>query len=741
MGYGTERPNHDALSPVGSGWTFDDPKNYHQESEMLYNGVSEVGSGWDFDDPEYSLWGHLENTDQYIAVDESLNLDDDAELGFSLQRDESLNLDDDPEVSQVLEFDESLNLDDDAETSWGIDADDSMNLDDETVLSGPVVANDSLGLVDESFVEQTFEIDDGFDFADETEVFGDVEIDDSLSLADNTNFELLFSIDEQLNLADEAEVIKSIEIDSDSSIALADEVSIRRTVIFKNSTEVKVSKKVQQSYSTEILVTEFDPPPSQILDSPDNPIQPTVIRNGVVIVENESTRKGDGNQISLNLAAVYGHCSVQSFTLDTSFNNIGSFTIYASEKFVDENEEVTLCGIKCWVKEVGPFAGNSGEGFLIKGVVGPTAEMNKKLILTAQNTTGLKDISSQFPIQQPPTQLWTTVQAAAQAISLRAGFALKWLAGDAVLQDTFIETEMRAEEAIASLASKVGGVYVTDGKDSCVVCNPYPGYGEWQGLGECDPWGTGGLTGPILVVDMDNTAALLPVELASQLTVNKIDNPLTTAPPVKVEPLHVIESKMKPDAPDLLLRVAGDFQMPAKVQILVAAGDTGPAYTTTNPNQWFDAPFPLTTLEDKKKALIVKASDIPTALRNGAFHMSIGYTRDLTGINAFHNESVEVFGQKKSSQYTSIFEKLRYFRWKYANATFPLFGAVPLPGNQATFTFKGNTIVGTIESVNINGKAGLPPEVNVSIGTFARLTMERPLNAITGITIGMGSPY
>jgi hypothetical protein len=739
MPWGTTHPVHDQLASVGADWDFDAPVNYYEEASLTYLSLNTVLSDWDFENPEESTYGNVVEAGQFIVTSDSLDFGDDVDLIYTFDFDDSLDFDDDVELGWVVSLSDSLDFADSVALGWVIEFSDSLDFSD-SVLTLPVIAADSLDFGDETQLEFTFDFDDSLSIDDSTALLWSLHPSDSLDMADSTHLNYTFSIDDRMNLADSTEI--GFGIDAEDSLDFGDSTDVRRTITFSFGSEVKIIHRFDESFSTRLNIIHYAPPPTQQLANLSNSMSPTVIIGGVETVVTGSTQHGTGNQISLDFAETFGSCGIQQYQLNTAINNVGTFEIYADTKFADANDTIFLCGLKCHVKDVGPFTSDSGEGFLISGVCGPSAQMNKKLFLTAHNTTGLKDLAAQFPLQQPPSAQWSTIEAAAKAIAAKAGISLIWTTFDAPLQDAFIETNMRAGEAIISLASRVGGVTVWDGADALVVCTPYPGYGAWEGIPTCSLWGRGGMVGPILHVDMDNETAILPVDLLHQVTIALAPSGLKAVPIPKVEPIHVISSKLKPDAPPLYMRVAGDFKLPAKVQILVSSEDqVGPTFTTINKDEWFDASYPLETMEDKKKALILQPTDIPNALRNGAFHMTVGYVRDTSGIDALHDEQVSVFGERKVTLMTGAYERLRYLRWQYANANFPLFGSMPLPGNQTTLTFKGNTITGTIESVSISGGRNTPPEVRMSIGTYARISFDRPLQTISGIVISNGGPH
>jgi hypothetical protein len=212
----------------------------------------------------------------------------------------------------------------------------------------------------------------------------------------------------------------------------------------------------------------------------DNPIQPSLVQNGVVVYSNVNSLPPDyanspsGCLVSFNCSTIFNGLDLNSiFSYSINLEGAGgtwSFDTLLETTFVF-GTPVTLMGLSGVTTKKGFEWSSSRSVFTNKGIFGPR-DMNREFaFLVYGNAQYFFNQVNQFVQSPDPTQ-WKTHADAARLIGDLTGANIGWYIQDFPLFNFQPQGSQTGLQALESLAEQCGGVVRWNGLDSYKVVYP-----------------------------------------------------------------------------------------------------------------------------------------------------------------------------------------------------------------------------------------------------------------------------
>lgn len=558
----------------------------------------------------------------------------------------------------------------------------------------------------------------------------------------------------------------SLKIPALDSVVMQDIPRMARNVNAKFTTAIQSAVQVNAKFGNEIQVAHYFPSPINVVGdypytSPPggptaptaNTVDPTVVFDGVPEITGTTTVKPLGQSYySFLESQIAPNCDLMGFNLNMYIGG-GTFMIEtASAHPAVLGQVFTLLGIQCVVTKKGRSK-NNRNSFMISGLVGDSRYLNKQILLTLDlsGVQGLGPLSPNTPLQSPSVLEWTSVAEAARAIAGAAGVSLSWLAKDAPLIDTFLETGQTVGESLRSLASRVGALISNDGLYSWNVFTPDTGFGAWGGLSNCLMLSEGGIS-EFSEIDINSAVVTIPVQPGSNSSVVYINSPLKTNKPL-INTIYETRNVIKSGKLPAHIPVQGDFKK-SYIQIIIdpdaitgadmeqaivaptipvsatLAGATYGSNSITSPGvappkvalPWREYKYPVIADDQGNHLLVLQDTDFPAWLIDGKFTLRVGYSRDEQAIADVYTKNFEEAVQRNRLYLQYQQESIRYFPVASWQITFKFAGSLPMPGNRCTFTISGFNVDGVVDSVSMTKDY----DVTVTITKSVKLNLLSP---------------
>ena len=605
---------------------------------------------------------------------------------------------------------------------------DTFELIDDVDYSITYPIEDTLELLDEAetqvraYVEDTFELDDSeFEFIITAVPEDTIELEESavtLPILIEDTFEL-----------DDSDFAIEITVEAEDTIELTESVSVSFDSHLSHGLELQFATRNHLSHGLEVMMLHSSPPPINVLTDPLNPASPSIIIDGDEIVNNEGLTPDPANNFINSSAGVnlFGSCDVFDYQINLSLSGENTFRAISKTSLGSAGTPISVAGLLGTITEDGHKSSHSARGFHISGVFGPSELLEQELLLVMDSfAPNVRALFPQYPLASPPSNVWTSVRDAAGAIASAAGITLTWLTVDAPLTDAFAETGLKVGDALRQLASRVGGVLTWDGSTGYVVIDPVQGFGGWGGVASCHFVDPGGAEDGNIRFNR-NTVAYIPIQPLSVSDERPIPSTLIVPKAKPVYPFFHDRNKPKTEM-YIPVRQEVDFTSPdnpIRIQILTPPEDVGPAFTTNNPDEWFDFPVAKIIAKDKSKKILVTPSDIPDTLKNGKFSLSIGYVRNLEPQTDAANQVVREEQERRRLRETIANERLRNSRKRYGNVNFVFHGSIPFGGNKTTIAFDNCNVTGIVENFSLAYSNG-QNNCSMTVGEYGRMNQTYP---------------
>lgn len=440
MAWQSIRPKHKSLQDVGSGGSHTNLTNFYDSNPKGFIDLRDVGSGG-------SHINLSETSYTYLDSGSSVTLNINEFLGMHDTQGTTT-------ITTTIEEHQPLS---------------------DNVGTNPVVTGDSGPITDEVTFTITKTIDEYLPIVD---VFGrEVPPNDNSHqpLVDEVTLTVTLNIDEYLGL-------------SDSETEAFEQVTVSATVVLQvfgdyhqtGSNVLQVFGDNHFNATTNINVLEDNLIAVTNASSVDNPTNPTVIVNGVVLLSHPSTLPDNPEDAEIFVAV---NCDVLptsggelfGFSLNITGEG-GTFTLETENSPGRLNGNVDLfAGLRGTINEIGQEESSTGAKYVAAGILGDGNLYEQVSITLAQDEVGKDTVLNQ---RFTNTGL-QTVSGMALLIARTCGINLHWAAQDAPLNDISIEAGQTALEALTSLASRVGAVLRWNGNRSYTVVDPDKSSGVW----------------------------------------------------------------------------------------------------------------------------------------------------------------------------------------------------------------------------------------------------------------------
>jgi hypothetical protein len=525
-------------------------------------------------------------------------------------------------------------------------------------------------------------------------------------------------------------------------------VSIRESYDATGTTLINIREAVDASFSTQITIQEQINLPAASVTNPDNPLQPTYIANGSVVYSHSDTLPSvDLSKVRCYLAMkcgdIVGDQGAQdifnfNITINGGNNTWSSNTLEHPGVFFDE---IQVLGLPGSILRQGFSWSNSSAGVTDGGLLG-TYKLNKELgYLTYGNPYFFYNVPNPS-LKKPATLRAKTYGAAVQMIASLAGVSVTWGIPDQPLTDFQPQMSQTALSAIESLASDAGGgVLRWLGGTKYIIKYPdEPIGGVWE-VPDC-----------CLITAFEkecvadiNTGKYVPGIYAVPQLAQKDYGTLikdSVAPEVSSDPTTGGASLIAEDLWETNVLITSEsaprfVELPFDYNTIyvhnVASTDGEGVYTTLDPHRL----WPLPTGSFGK---YINNLDIGGVLKPVFIPHPDLFPQDNTDaqeggdkwyFKAYVTRNPVGGGSNANNNGASDTETRTVLRNKFIpTCTFSIsavfFGSIPLPGMTARATINGETIEGTIESVNVSNLG-----ITVSGVNWSRLQYYQQLSEVT----------
>ena len=733
MGSSNVQSTHDQFQAMKPSGVNNAAYNFYGLSNKRYQGLQTMqalGVNTNAFPSDYQIWAPAAT--KLVEFSEAIDSEDQlTDIGLTLSIVEHLESEDQLIATEVFTMTEDLESGDElTAVNLTLNAEEHLESDDSTVAFDLTLSfEETIDTVDLVIPTQAVQFEEHLESDDSTvgisvvlSLEEDIESDDSTFTATQTA-----SFEEHLESKDETHII----------LVYQNDYSVGAGIIQYHRDDYSANVGIMQD--TMVAATD------QM--NVDNPWQPTMVdwSGGTV----SGTNPGDGGAggpytsplIQINESAMTGgDCAVYDWSIDLNFGG-GQFMVHTKNKISSIGTTMLIGGLKGTIEYQPKVNEQDGMGYKNIGYFGVPA-MQQEILLALQAPPGqnLAGLATTQYLQVPPSIQWSTISTAAQAIASIAGISLKWFAPDEPLLDLFIQSGMRVGNAINSLASRVGAVVIWDGNTNYTVTTPTQGLGVAPPIPICQYIKPGGIQwgphqnviGPSLILPVHGTTSISTSFMPSALV-----PPLTQ----KVEQKWATRNAIKSGEPPTLIDLPADFNdLRARCFVTDSSYVGLSPIVTTDPDKWttIGAPILFDSVTNKRQASI--DSSIFPAIPDGKFSLSVGYTRNLTGLQNSTEQNFSESLQRQQMVQQVENETIRYFLQNSGQISCPFFGAIPMPGSMFSQTIQGVSIQGIVISTSISGSGNSAPQMTFQLGQWVEINLLSAATSLNAQSIGNPPP-
>jgi hypothetical protein len=416
----------------------------------------------------------------------------------------------------------------------------------------------------------------------------------------------------------------------------------------------------------------------------------------------------------------------------------GTFSIKSVNQVGISGTVITLFGLQAFITKQGKFKDNTGQGYITQGIFGsPLMNKQIQLVVYYPQFRGVSNLLPTQFLQTPPSNVWSTVQTAAQALANAVGVSVNWCAPDSPLTDMFPQSGTKVNAALQQLAARVGGILTWDGGTNYEVILPNSPVAQWMD-GYCQLLGAGGLSDND-VFDIEDQITLFPISPIGGGGTVLLPPPLNpnNLKPNRYQNLGSISKVLTASDPNRYFDIPGDAQE-IYIQILTTTATEG-TYVTTTPTVFFPYSNPssstdpnIVTVNGVKKVQINSAV-FPTSGTNsdvdaGNFSLNVAYISNTDAYNTIYNNSINEETATSQQVINQNLEVLRFTVAEEATLNTAFFGSLPIPGMGITGDIE-NVVIGglgtgtpIIESVSLT----YPGMLQLNIARYNSLNFTKP---------------
>lgn len=515
--------------------------------------------------------------------------------------------------------------------------------------------------------------------------------------------------------------------------------------VFENGTSsgsIKIEGLMEDTDTTNVVVTPYNLVPVTNASSTDNPYTPSVGIDGILVVESTATTfvpPVAGVVIVLGDAPV-GHTTtdqVFASSINLSYQG-GSFSFKSTAPLGTGNTyqtnigtTLTLLGFLGTITDWGENLGPNGIYYETEGIFGPLLmhrSFETTIYALTQGTTtnevvDFLGLNASFNFSFQTTNNTTTVRGMAELLARAAGIQLTFAVTDAPYLDSIAQLGSTVEEALSSLAGSVGGTLRWNGNNSYLIAYPTYSAGIWVIPSVKLMRSVIYKYHLDLSLDLTGTGTIgIPTNVG--FNVSQLPLPQTVdTPDGNIQRIGSLTKALTADDPPFILDLPDDMSG-VKIQILVPSNQFIAAqYVTASDSTWFDLgdnsslagnPFMrrVKVGDSYRTQIYMDYLGFPTlnAISNGNFSMNFGITRaslapTFEDAQTNANLALRILEAK-------IQANVRYIKTYTATITLDFFGSIPTPGmSTGIITLEGRQITGIIESVSVNNDTTITIEV------------------------------
>lgn len=717
----TIKPVHDQLQSEGSNTTFTSLYNFYQPSSKAFLGLNSEGSNSSFTSLLTSKFAYYISgaiTPLTTSASEYINATDDFFKGYGTLLEDDVNITDSISTASngntIHMFEEDVTVTDSLLSNFATFSQELFNSEDELTSFSALTFQELINATD-SFVSAGNSV---------------------LSFTDPVN------ITDALLTYESFDGIDTMRIQIQSGFADKDQIKASITQLIK----VPDSIVIGIIPHTLISVTSAS--------SASNPFAPTIVLHGITYVTNPSTQLPNGynpnqytNWVQWDAAQIGQITACDLLNFNFSFDYAGGTfsttsvdSLLSGGKAGNLGSQVNIFGFVGTITGFGGAYQRGGIGIKTSGIFG-NAKMNQQFTYQQMQSNGILKILSNQTLLQANPNLWLSAHAAMRGIADIVGIRITYAVPDVPILNFTAQVGMTAMEALSSLAAANGATLRWDGGNNYIVA--YPTF--TQGVWEVPHW---------------SLVAGAEFEDLKDVTYSGYGSYLVYVPPgfnpgsnqyggggsngaPQVQSVAKIRTAMTDKDPPAIFDLPQDYDK-VWIQILVAESqDTGGSndlglsnFVTKDPSQWFEFNAARLGVQYVTRANVGGAT-IPqvridshvfpsnTAVKNGNFVMSVGFTRrDFSGLfsqASSYSLSIQnyILGATQNNY--------RFYPKQRATISAYFFGSIPLPGMLGKVTMCDGTVIqGTIESVSFNH----PGIVTVTLMQYNTIDFITPLSSL-----------